>query len=101
MTAASILPDTLPCDASPLVPHGPPMLLVSRLIEKADEDDEHGVSVVEATVPRSGPFILNNSVLPEYCIEVMAQAIATVDGYPLQENSPPSTGFLTGIDSFS
>ena len=77
------------------------MLLVSRLIEKADEDDENGISLVEATVPGSGPFIFNNEVLPEYCIEVMAQAIASVDGYPPQEDNSPLTGFLAGVDSFS
>jgi len=101
MTSGPVLPDSLPCDASLLVPHEPPMLLVRRLIEKADEDDENGISVIEATVPHSGPFIFNNSVLPEYCIEVMAQAIASVDGYPLQEGRSPSTGFLAGVDSFS
>ena len=101
MTDEQTLPKSLPCDASLLVPHKAPMLLVSSLIEKADEDDENGVSLVAASVPVSGPFIFNNCVLPEYCIEVMAQAIASVDGYPPDESTSPATGFLAGIDSFS
>lgn len=101
MIAEPILPRKLPCDAALLVPHKPPMLLVSRLIEKADEDDENGISLVEASVPVSGPFVFGNKVLPEYCIEVMAQAIASVDGYPPEEKNSPPTGFLAGVDSFS
>ncbi len=101
MTTGAISSSSLPCDASLLVPHQPPMLLISRLIEKADEDDEQGISVVEALVPDSGPFVSGGTVLPEYCIEVMAQAIAAVDGYPVEAETSPSTGFLAGVDSFS
>lgn len=92
---------TLPCDAGPLIPHQPPMLLVNSLIEKADDSIEGSVSIIEAVVPQTGPFINNGHLLPEYYIEVMAQAIAASDGFPPEEKKKPATGLLTGIDSFS
>ncbi len=93
--------NTLPCDAGPLIPHQPPMLLVSRLIEKADDSIEGSESIIEAIVPRTGPFIDNGHLLPEYYVEVMAQAIAASDGFPREEGKKPATGLLTGIDTFS
>ncbi len=95
------LQNTLPCDAGPLIPHRPPMLLVSRLIEKADDSIEGSVSIIEAVVPRTGPFVDSDRLLPEYYIEVMAQAIAASDGFPHEEGKKPATGLLTGIDDFS
>lgn len=92
--------NTLPCDATGLIPHEPPMLLVSRLIEKADEGIDGGVSIIEAEVPQSGPFVDNGFLLQEYYIEVMAQAIAASDGFPQQEGEKPATGLLTGINGF-
>ncbi|MCL7487567.1 MAG: hypothetical protein M8357_05260 [Desulfobulbaceae bacterium] len=89
------------CAAGRLVPHKPPMLLVSRLIEKVDNSIEDNISIVEAEVPGGGPFVLNGALLPEYYIEVMAQAIAASDGYPKVEGKKPATGLLTGIEEFS
>lgn len=100
MTTGTSKTYNLPCDASLLVPHKPPMLLVGRLLKKAG-DDNNDFSIVEATVPDSGPFIENDCVLPEYCIEIMAQAVAAIDGYRPNEDSSPATGFLVGIDSFT
>lgn len=94
-------PNTLPCDAGPLIPHQPPMLLVSRLLKKADDSVADSVSIIEAVVPRSGPFFKNGFLLPEYYIEVMAQAVATSDGHPRKEGKKPPTGLLAGIDEFS
>lgn len=92
---------TLPCDAGMLIPHQSPMLLVSRLIQKADDNVEESVSIIEAEVPFSGPFIDNGRLLQEYYIEVLAQAIAASDGFPQEEGKKPATGLLTGIDNFS
>lgn len=92
--------NSLPCDASQLVPHKPPMRLINRLIKKADDINSE-FSVVEAIVPDSGPFLDNDRVLPEYCMEIMAQAVAAIDGYPPCNKKSPATGFLAGIDSFS
>ena len=91
----------LPCDAAGLIPHEPPMLLLNRLIEKAEDDNEKSMTVIEAITPASGPFVEDAQLLPEYFIEVMAQSIAAHDGYPLVEGTTPATGLLTGIEDFS
>ena len=93
--------NTLPCDARPLVPHQPPMRLVSRLLKKADDSLEGSESIIEAVVPHSGPFLKNGRLLPEYYIEVLAQAVAASDGFPREEGKKPATGLLAGIDEFS
>ena len=93
--------NTLPCDAGPLIPHQPPMLLVNRLIEKADDSIEGSESIIEAVVPHTGPFLKNGRLLPEYYIEVLAQAVAASDGFPYEEGKKPATGLLAGIDEFS
>lgn len=95
------IPHSLPCDAAQLIPHEPPMLLVKRLIEKDDDAEGGSTSIVEAEVPLSGPFICKGQLMPEYYIEVIAQAIAASDGYPQLEEKKPTTGLLTGIDGFS
>ena len=93
--------NTLPCDAGVLIPHEPPMLLVSKLIKIEDESVEGDVSIIEAEAPETGPFVSNGAILPEYYIEVMAQAIAAKDGFPMDEGKTPATGLLTGIEDFS
>ena len=78
------------------------MLLVERVIDVAPTDDPDGWSVVEATAPVEGIFVTDNQVLPEYLIELTAQAIAAVDGYEnLRKNIGPSVGFLVGVQDFS
>ena len=89
--------NTLPCDAGPLIPHQPPMLLVSRLIEKADDSIEGSVSIIEAVVPHTGPFIDNGHLLPEYYVEVMAQAIASSDGYPVNIICPSTSSGVNKV----
>lgn len=93
--------NTLPCDAGKLIPHAPPMLLVSKLLEKADDAIGNSMSVTEAVTPIDGPFVKNGELLQEYYIEVMAQAIAASDGYPVVEGKKPATGLLTGINGFT
>lgn len=93
--------NSLPCDAGQLIPHEPPMLLVNRLIAKADDTTEDSISIIEAKTPKDGPFVNNGHLLHEYYIEVMAQAIAASDGFPLVEGKKPATGLLTGIDEFA
>lgn len=92
---------TLPCEAAPLIPHEPPMLLVHRLLHKADDSVADSESVIEAVVPESGPFVKDGVLLPEYYIEVLAQASAASDGFPPERDKKPATGLLTGIDAFT
>ena len=94
-------PTTLPCDAVTLIPHEPPMALLNRLRKKADEDIDSDVSRLDAIVPDAGPFVDNGVLLPEYFVELMAQAVAAVDGFPPKQEEAPAKGFLAGIDSFT
>jgi predicted hotdog family 3-hydroxylacyl-ACP dehydratase len=90
----------LPRSAGELVPHQAPMLLVDCLLSIADDNDAESVSVVEARVPEEGIFLDRGRVLPEYLIELTAQAIAAVDGFDSASDSGPDKGFLVGIDEF-
>ena len=102
MTTAidSVVPH-LPHDADSLVPHEPPMLLVDRVVRVAPDDDPEAWSIVEAEVPEDGIFVTDGRVLPEYLIELTAQAIAAVDGYEnLRLKLTPVVGFLVGVQDF-
>ena len=89
---------SLPCPVDTLVPHRPPMLIVRRLLER--EGDR---AVVEAVVPADGIWVgPDRGVLPEFYVEVIAQAMAAVNGYDaLLEGHPPGDGFLVGVDAFT
>ena len=90
----------LPCQADQLVPQGPPMLLIDKLLRR-----DHGVefAVVEATVPHQGVFIdPHQGLFLEYYIELVAQSIAAVNGYDvLVEGRKAKNGFLVGVDEFN
>ena len=92
----------LPCSAADLVPHEPPMLLVERVIQVVSEENSDGWSIVEAKAPENGIFVADGRVLPEYLIELAAQAIAAVDGHQnLRCSVGPSVGFLVGVQNFT
>ncbi|MFH7319909.1 ACP dehydratase [Desulfurivibrio sp. D14AmB] len=90
-------PIQLPHPVTELLPHRPPILLVATLLERNQE------AVVEATVPATGIWLDPNSrVLPEYYIELVAQAMAAVNGYDArQAGKEPEGGMLVGVDHFS
>jgi len=90
----------LPCEAEVLVPQRPPMLVIDRLLER---DRSANFSVVEAEVPGEGVFVdTQGGILPEYFIELAAQAMAAVNGYDgLVGGKEVGRGFLVGIESFS
>jgi 3-hydroxymyristoyl/3-hydroxydecanoyl-(acyl carrier protein) dehydratase len=89
----------LPCQAVALVPQRPPMLIVGRLLER---DRQANFSLLEAVVPENGVFVeRDGGVLPEYFIELVAQAMAAVNGYDgLVDGEEAGRGFLVGIDNF-
>jgi 3-hydroxyacyl-[acyl-carrier-protein] dehydratase len=88
----------LPCPAEKLVPHRPPMLLVARLLERR----QAGTALVEAVVPGEGLWLDRQAgVLPEYYIELVAQAMAAVNGYDAsQDGKAPGSGMLVGVDDY-
>ncbi len=89
----------LPCPAIELVPQRPPMLLVDRLVAR---DRQTNFSAAEASVPVDGIFVEQGAVLPEYFIELVAQAMAAVNGYDgLVDGVKAGRGFLVGIDGFT
>lgn len=89
---------TLPCAAAQLVPQHPPMRLVETLLSK-----EKDSGFVEAITPESGPFVHPEyGLLPEYLIEVVAQAVAASNGFDLLRKGDSITnGFLVGVNRFA
>lgn len=90
----------LPCVALELVPQRPPMLLIDRLVVR---DRAGNFSVAEATVPEDGIFLgPGRGVMPEYFIELVAQAMAAVNGYDtLVDGETSGRGFLVGVEDFT
>lgn len=89
----------LPCQAIDLVPQRAPMLLVDQLVSR---ERQANFALIAASVPTTGIFIEHDQVLPEYFIELVAQAMAAVNGYDGRVDGAPSgRGFLVGIDDFN
>lgn len=98
MTELSATPAlSLPRPAAELLPHRPPMLFVEALIAR------HGDrSTVQAVLPTIGICVSDGWLLPEYFIELIAQAAALGSGYDgLCSGKPVHDGMLVGIDGFS
>jgi len=85
----------LPVDAGTLIPHRPPMRLVSRLLAC----DEHDVGLVEAVVTADNPLLRDDGSLEEVALgEILAQAFAATQGYvDLKNDVTADMGFLVGI----
>jgi len=80
-----------------LVAHRPPMRFIHRVLSISD-----GEAVVEATVGPDNPLWIPGRGLPAYAgVEMMAQAIAAIDGMKRKlEGLPPKIGFLLGCRGF-
>ena len=81
-----------------LVAHRPPMRFIHRVLSISD-----GEAVVEATVGPDNPLFIPGRGLPAYAgVEMMAQAIAAIDGMKRKlEGLPPKIGFLLGCRRYS
>jgi predicted hotdog family 3-hydroxylacyl-ACP dehydratase len=91
----------LPCDATGFIPHAPPMLCIERILQVAPRNSTNQQSLLETTVPQDGPFLCQGEIVPEYLIELSAQAAAAVAGYrALQANHDPPGGRLAAVDHF-
>ena len=86
----------LPVKTASLMPHSPPMLLVDEVIER-----EGDMAKVSAVAPTGGIFCRGDSIRPEFAVEVVAQAMAAVDGYDaVMAGDGKRSGFLVGIEDF-
>lgn len=76
-----------------LVAHRPPMRFLDRVLE-VDESN----AVAETVVTPNNPLFVPGRGLPAYAgLEMMAQAIAAIDGMKRKlEGLPPKIGFLLG-----
>ena len=90
----------LPCQAEQLVPQRPPMLLIDKLLRR---DHDVDFAIAEAIVPHRGVFVDScQGLIPEYYLELVAQAMAAVNGYDLQVGGGEiRNGFLVGVDDFA
>jgi len=90
----------LPCNAAELVPHCPPMLFISQLLER---DLERDTVVAEAVIPAlDSLFWGGTGLLPEYCIELLAQTMAVGNGWDLRQGGglKRTKGYLVGLEDF-
>ena len=87
------------CAAIPigeLLPHGPAMTVIDRLVEY---DPKRSVGTV--TIERTSPFFVGTGVPAWIGIEYMAQTIAAHAGYEArQRGEPPAIGFLLGTRAY-
>jgi predicted hotdog family 3-hydroxylacyl-ACP dehydratase len=81
-----------------LVPHRPPMRFLDRMIS-VDEVE----AVAETVVRPDNPLFVATTGLPGYAgLEMMAQAIAAIDGMKRRTGGlPPKIGFLLGCRRYS
>ena len=86
----------LPVPIGELLPHGPEMTLIERLVEYSQER-----SVASVTIRRDSPFFEGSGVPSWVGIEYMAQTIAAHAGYEARlRGQAPAIGFLLGTRSY-
>ena len=87
----------LPMPAEQLVPHRPPFLFVSNLLEFSGE-----VGVVESILDPDNLFLnKDNSLMELAMVEILAQSAAAVKGFSsMQKGEDIKKGFLVEIREF-
>jgi len=85
---------SLPLSAETLVPHRPPLCLVSRLLEFSGQ-----TGIVESVIGQDNIFLKENGAMPSLTlVELIAQASAAVKGYDdLRQGKPIKKGFLVDV----
>ena len=85
----------LPVDAGQLIPHRPPMRMISRLLS-CEHDD---VGTAEAIIGADNPLLQEDGSLAEVALcEILAQAFAATQGFvDLKNDLTTDKGFLVGI----
>ena len=85
-------PPHVPCDAKQFLPHTPPMIMVTQLLQSGEW------STVEAKIAPDNRFLRNGIFDAEALPEVAAQACAAITGF--EQNEERIKGMLTGLRSF-
>jgi predicted hotdog family 3-hydroxylacyl-ACP dehydratase len=79
-----------------LLPHGPEMTVIDRLVEYSPER-----SIATVTVTRNNPFCASSGVPAWLGIEYMAQTIAAHAGFEARRRGErPTIGFLLGTRAY-
>jgi radical SAM protein with 4Fe4S-binding SPASM domain len=88
--------ERLPIPAGRVVPHGKPMLVIDTLLSVVERR-----AVAAVTVPAKGPFVSEEGALERHAYpELVAQAIAAMNGFRQLGSKEEHKGVLLGIKSF-
>jgi len=81
-----------------LISHRPPMRFLDRIVSVSDKQ-----AVAETLVTADNPLFVRGRGLPAYAgLEMMAQAIAAIDGMKRKlDGLPPKIGFLLGCRRYT
>ena len=83
--------DVLPVPVDPLMPHRPPMRMVTSLLKVGER-----MAIVEALVTPDFPFLSEDGFVEEAaCLELIAQAAAAHEGFRHRRGAVPM-GYLLG-----
>ena len=84
-------------DLSKLLPHRPPMLLLSQVIHVSDES-----AMAMTSINARSLFFVSDKGIPSWVgLEFMGQTAALIAGYQQQQGQlPPHTGFLLGSRAY-
>ena len=85
-------PPHVPCDAPPFLPHKPPMVMVTRLLQAGEW------STIEAKIAPDNRFLRNGVLDAEALPEIAAQACAAVTGF--EQAGERIEGVLAGLRNF-
>lgn len=89
----------LPTPVWMLVPHRPPMLFISRLLNVEGEEHE---GQCDAVLDKDHPLLTDGRLERTGLIECVAQSVAALKGYGrLRQGLEPTLGYLVGVQDFS
>ena len=92
----------LPCPFAGLVPHAPPLRIEGTLLRSESGSDRGLICEALAAAPINGPFVDRERLMPEFCIELLAQSAAAGQGFLARlEQREEGGGMLAALDRFS
>ncbi len=88
----------LPLPAKRFLPHRPPMLFLNEILERNSNSAVASASIGKGNIC----FSEKGAVLPEYCIEILAQTVAAANGYDAADHhQTPKRGYIVGLEQCS